>query len=453
MKRTIALIILIMSLCLVARAQQATTYIGCSSKVLKDSLFIPWEIIYGPDDHIWFTQKNGFIFRMDTAGIHTDTLYHEPMTVTIKESGMLGMALHPNFTTQPYLYVVFEYLNPAGDIRERIERLTYSVTSNLLSSPLILLDSIRGYLYHNGCRLMTVDDKLFISIADATDTTIPQNLNVINGKILRINLDGSIPADNPITGSPIWTWGHRNPQGFVYANNIFYSSEHGPNTDDEVNIIQKGRDYGWPYVRGYCDEPWETTFCADSNVVQPLHAWTPTIAPCGIDYYHHTMFPTLQNSLLLTTLKDKHLYQLALNETYDSIISIAIIDSVNFGRLRDICISPDGKIFLSTSNSDPNYTGHKIDRIIQLYNPTPGRAMSSVIFYPNPSTDVVYFSIPVTFKQLHFVLTDIAGRKTMEGTQNAGRPRISVKALSAGVYHIVIETDTGIKYIGNIVRG
>jgi len=109
---------------------RADAQLSFTTRVLKDSLFIPWELIYGPDDHLWFTQKNGYICRMDTAGIHTDTLYHEPATVAIKESGMLGMALHPDFTANPFVFVVWEYLNPNNDFREHIVRYTYDAGAN-----------------------------------------------------------------------------------------------------------------------------------------------------------------------------------------------------------------------------------------------------------------------------------------------------------------------------------
>lgn len=423
-----------------------------STRVLKDSLFIPWELFYGPDDHIWFTQKNGYICRMDTAGKHVDTLYHEPSTVAIKESGMLGMALHPDFANQPYVYVVWEYLNPAGDYRERIERYTYSASANTLTSPTVLFDSTHGYRFHNGSRIVIVGDKMFVSVGDATDYTNPQNLNSINGKIIRLNLDGSVPSDNPFPGNPIWTWGHRNPQGLVYANNILYSSEHGNATDDEINIIQKGHNYGWPNVEGYCDKPNEMDFCRDSNVVEPKYAWTPCIAPCGIDYYHHSMFPTLRNSLLLCSLKDKHLYQLQLSESFDSIITVDSVAGFNYGRLRDLCISPEGKIFVSTSNSDPNDTGAKIDRIIEMYNPDYNVAKYTLLFYPNPTKDYIYLDIPTACNSLHYTVYTTDGRKALDGTLGCGRPKIYIGVLAQGDYVLSINTDSGRKYHCFIVR-
>ncbi len=431
--------------CSVSHAQVALQPV-VSSRILKDSLFIPWEILYGPDNHIWFTQKNGFICRMDTAGRHVDTLYHEPRTVTLRESGMLGMALHPDFTNNPYVYVAWEYLDPALNIHEGIWRYTYSPITNTLSSPLIIQDSIHGYVFHNGCRLLIEGNKMFISTGDAEDFVSPQNTDSINGKILRINLDGSVPADNPIPGNPVWSWGHRNPQGLVYANGLLYSSEHGPTSDDELNLIKKGRNYGWPKVIGYCDQPSEIDFCRDSNVVEPLKSFTPSIAPSGIDYYHHPMFPWLDNSIIMATLRDKHLYQLQLNDTHDAIVNVSVISGVDYGRLRDVCISPDGKIFVSTSNTYANDTGARVDKIIMLYDPAYHTGQDKMLIYPNPTTQYLYIVLPGDYKQLHFTLTTIDGKKINDGTLSYGKPRIYVGELPKGLYHIAIQADNGKQY-------
>ncbi len=412
-----------------------------STRVVKDSLFIPWEIIYGPDNHIWFTQKNGYICRLDPASGHTDTLYHESNTVIegTGEGGMLGMALHPQLATQPYVYVAYEYLN-GTNYTERIVRYTYNGT--MLQAPLVLLDFIVGATYHNGCRLLIVGDKLFITTGDATVGSNAQNSQLINGKILRLNLDGTIPADNPIPGNALWSKGHRNPQGLVYANNMLYSSEHGPNNDDEINIIVKGRNYGWPNVEGYCNLAAEQTFCNDSNVVEPIQAWTPTIAPCGIDYYDHPMFPVLQGSLLLNTLKNQHLYQLKLNSSYNQVVSATVIAGVSFGRLRDICISPQGSIFLSTSNSVASGVGAKIDKIIELYNPNFSSIPTvpnsrDIIVYPNPASNTLHFATgsALPAKGWNYAITDMAGKQMLEGKTMSGE-EINVMVLPEGIYII-----------------
>jgi hypothetical protein len=112
--------------------------------------------------------------------------------------------------------------------------------------------------------------KLLISTGDAANQSTPQNVNSLNGKVLRLNLDGTIPSDNPIVGNPLWSYGHRNAQGLVLGNGILYSSEHGPANDDEINIIEKGRNYGWPQVQGFCNSGSEQSFCSANNVKEPV---------------------------------------------------------------------------------------------------------------------------------------------------------------------------------------
>jgi mono/diheme cytochrome c family protein len=194
----------------------------------------------------------------------------------------------------------------------------------------------------------------------------------LSGKILRLNMDGTIPEDNPIAGSPVWSWGHRNPEGLVYGpNGILYSSEHGDASDDEINIIQKGSNYGWPNVEGYCDRPEEKTFCNEHSIIEPLKGWTPTIAPAGIDCYQSKSIPEWKNSILLTTLKGSALHVLKLNSKGTAIISDQKYFENVFGRLRDLCISPSGDIYISTSNRDWNpgegFPKMHDDRIIRLH--------------------------------------------------------------------------------------
>jgi hypothetical protein len=307
--------------------------------------------------------------------------------------------------------------------------------------------------------LLVVGDKLFISTGDASNQSNPQNLQVINGKILRINLDGTIPADNPLPGSPIWSWGHRNAQGMVYANGKLYASEHGPSTDDEVNIIQKGRNYGWPTVKGFCDAPAEITFCNDSNVVEPLIAWTPTIAVCGLDYYNHPMFPAWQQSLLMTTLAAQDLYQLKLNNTFDSIVSSTVIINNTFGRLRDICVAPNGKIYISTSMSSASGTGSRVDKIIEIYDPTfvPVENISKsneITIYPNPAGDYTIIKLPEGLKTqpMPYSITNQEGKVVLKGKINGNNATISTKRLANGIYTISIADDAGKVYTGKIMK-
>lgn len=327
---------------------EPVTPVDTAAKVLTEGLTHPWEILWGPDDFIWMTERGGRISRVNPANGQVSPLLTVSEVQAQGEGGMLGMVLHPDFNTTPHLFVAYNY-NNNGQYREKIVRYTYN--GSTLVSPVVIFDNIAAAGIHNGCRLLiTPDQKLFISTGDASNSGIAQNTGSPNGKILRLNLDGSIPADNPIANNPVWSFGHRNPQGLVFANNILYSSEHGPSSDDEINIIEKGRNYGWPVVNGVCDPGSEMTFCNANNVRQPIEIWTPTIAPCGLDYYDNDLIPQWKNSLLLCTLKGNRLIQLTLNGEHNNITGTQEYFQGTYGRLRDLCISPEGKVFLSTSN-------------------------------------------------------------------------------------------------------
>src|SRR5690606_27280020 len=129
-----------------------------TTRTVKDNIFIPWEMVWGPDDHIWFTQKNGYICRVEPVSGTTDTLYHETNTVIQSEGGMLGMAIHPDFMNNPYVYVAYNYLQ-SSTYQERVVRYTYDNVNNELNSPMILLDNIGAANFHNGCRMEIVGDK------------------------------------------------------------------------------------------------------------------------------------------------------------------------------------------------------------------------------------------------------------------------------------------------------
>lgn len=447
MKKQILLIVII--LC----GLQSIAQSNYTTRVIKNGLFIPWEIIYAPDDHIWFTQKNGYICRLDPLNGNLDTLYHESNTAIKGEGGMLGMALHPSFPGTPAVFVAYQY-NQGNNYLCRIVK--YDYNGSVLTNPQILIDNIPGSTIHNGCRLLIINNQLYISTGDAANPASAQNINAVSGKILRINLDGSIPTDNPVAGSAVWNWGQRNVQGLVYAHNKLYSSMHGNTTDDEINILEKGKNYGWPNVEGYCNTSAEISFCNDSNVVEPIYAWTPTIAPSGIDFYDHPMFPALQGSLLMATLKDQRLYQLQLDANYEHILSTRVITEVNYGRLRDICISPEGRIFISTNKSNSDGTGSHIDQIIELYDSTFTGVSSNLKdefrIYPNPAGNELF--IPMygqAGQDWQYSIDDLTGRNIQKGTIRLPST-MDISTLENGAYIIRLSNGNGELISKRVIR-
>ena len=327
-----------------------------STKVIASGLSHVWEMAYTADDHIWYTERSGKISRVNIQNGEKTLLLNISDVDARGEGGLLGMVHHPQFPAQPYLYVVYNY-NRSGTYSQKVVRYTFA--NNSLSAPQVLLDQIPAGNIHNGSRLVISSDKLFISTGDAGNANSAQNLSALSGKILRINLDGSIPADNPFNNSPVWSYGHRNPQGLVFANNKLYASEHGPDKDDEINLIEKGRNYGWPNVNGFCDESGENTFCNTNNVREPLKSWTPTIAPSGLTYYNHSLIPQWKNSLILAVLKGSKIIMLKLDEAGNTITNTEDYFANEYGRKRAVCVAPNGKVYFATSNGSD-------DKIIEI---------------------------------------------------------------------------------------
>lgn len=330
-------------------------------RIVKQNLQHVWEILWGPDDHIWFTERGGKISKMDpsTGNIAFSSTIND--VISSGEGGLLGMALHPDFLNNGFLYVVYNYNSTAG-YREKVVRYTFG--NNTIVNPTIIFDNIAAASYHNGSRIRVVNEssgvKIYFTTGDATNAPIAQDVNSPNGKVIRLNADGTVPADNPIAGNPLWSYGHRNPQGLVFANNKLYESEHGPSIEDEVNIIEKGRNYGWPNVNGPCDGA-EVSFCTANNIREPI--WSSgngTIAVCGIDYYNSDKIPGWKNSILMTTLKDESVRQLKLSTDGNAVVSSSIFLKGEYGRIRDICISPSGNVYLCTSNGGNN------DKIVEI---------------------------------------------------------------------------------------
>lgn len=306
-----------------------------------------WEIVWGPDNMLWVSERRGRISRVDpeTGDV---TLVGELPVQEIGEGGLMGLALHPDFQNQPWVYAAHTY--NAGGTRNRVVRMQWDGTS--LGPPEELLGNIPGSSIHNGSRVVFgPDGLLYVTTGDASDADIAQNVNAPAGKILRLTAEGAPAPGNPF-GTAIYTFGHRNPQGMVFApSGALYATEHGPGDNDEVNLIEAGRNYGWPNVRGRCD-PSEASFCQANNVVEPLAQWTPTIAPAGLAYYGSNLISSWRGSLLFATLKGRMLVRLTLSDDGQSVTGEEHLFEGSFGRLRAVLVAPDGRVYLGTSNRD-----------------------------------------------------------------------------------------------------
>ncbi|MRI00219.1 c-type cytochrome [Kriegella sp. EG-1] len=376
---------------------------------LERDLVQPWEVTWGGDDYLWFTEKKGNVLRMDPNSgsvkkvLNIKEVYSEGYT-----PGLLGLVLHPDFTSNPYVYLHYTYVDSTSTdvfddrgkpnyVKSRLVRYTYSNENDTLIEPESIFHEIPGSRGHNGSRLTISDDhKLLFSIGDVANSRNAQSETSLPGKVLRINLDGSVPKDNPIPDNYFYSMGHRNPQGLVSANGKIYSSEHGPDNDDEINLIQPGGNYGWPFVEGCCDKDNEMTFCDTVTVTEPIYKWTPTIAPAGLDYYNNPAIPEWKNNLMLTTLKGRSLWLLELDKSGERIINERIYLQKQFGRFRDLCVSPKGDVYLITSNSDWH-----IGRYGWMYENVPENGNDRVL-----KISVIHESEEENFKDLKVLTED-----------------------------------------------
>lgn len=327
-------------------------------EVIAKNLFIPWAMDISSDGRIFFTERPGRIRVIENGKLLKDPLIKFPNPfISQSEGGLLGIALDPNFTQNHYIYAMYSYAE-GNRIYNRVVRLIEN--NNKASINGIILDKIPGALIHNGGRLkIGPDQKLYITTGDAANPGLAQNPASAAGKILRVDLDGRIPKDNPIPRSPVYSLGHRNAQGLAWnTNNIMYESEHGQSAHDEINIIQPGANYGWPIVQG--DE-----ISKEIKTQKPLiQSGSETWAPSGITFI--TSGPW-KGKLLVTNLRGEQLLLISLDEKGTSVKNVESLFKNEYGRLRDVIQGKDGSIYLTTSNRDGR--GNPIaddDRIIRL---------------------------------------------------------------------------------------
>jgi len=338
--------------------------LGIKVETVAENLKIPWEIDFAPDGRIFFTERIG------NLKIIENNLVSEPiisLKVSGSEGGLLGLALDPDFEENHFLYLYYSY-SDFFDIYNKVVR--YVESDNKLSNETILLDKIPGSQIHDGGRIkFGPDGKLYITTGDAANSQTAQNLDSLAGKILRINSDGTIPEDNPFPNSPVYSLGHRNPQGIDWypESGILVETEHGPsgergNAHDEVNVIFPGKNYGWPIIVG--DETSE-------GLVNPiLHTGDDTWAPSGSVFYNSDKISEWNGKYFIATLRGNHLRMLDLDLENNLVISSNALFDGEFGRLRSVNMSPDGYLYILTSNQDgrgaPARNDDRILRIIPL---------------------------------------------------------------------------------------
>ncbi|MEG1131996.1 MAG: PQQ-dependent sugar dehydrogenase [Romboutsia sp.] len=328
-------------------------------EVVADKLYVPWAIDISNEGKIYFTERSGLIRIIENSKLNSQPLItFSDSFVSQGEGGLMGIALDPNYSQNHYIYVMYSY-SEGNKIYNRVTRLIEN--NNRASIDKVLLDKIPGGQIHNGGRIkIGPDQKLYITTGDAGNPSLAQDTTSTAGKILRIELDGSIPSDNPIINSPIYSLGHRNPQGLAWnSKNVLYASEHGQSAHDEINIIKPGGNYGWPLVQGDEDSK-------EIIVQKPLiHSNEVTWAPSGITFVNKGPW---QEKLLVATLRGQQLLTISLNGKGTIVKDVESWFENEYGRLREVIQDKDGSIYLATSNRDgrgnPDISDDKIIRLI-----------------------------------------------------------------------------------------
>ncbi len=338
--------------------------------IVKTSLDRPWSINFAPDGRLFFTSRSDTSIRLRALNLVTGEIQvfnsSPPSPVRVEsEAGVLGMELDPNFAENGWVYICYSTYGAGMAKQNRLSRFTVNVGSATIGDELPLIDGMVGALTHNGCRVVVSPDNryLFVTMGDASNASLAQNLDSSGGKTFRIFKDGSVPTDNPfyaagqLPRSLIWTLGHRNHQGLAFqpATGRLWSTEHGPSQKDELNLLQQGRNYGWPTCLGI-----QPACAGVANYAPAIAEYDTdvTVATSDMTFYTGNAFPEWQGNLFFVTLKTGRLYRLRLNN--ETVAEQEILINFQYGRLRDVTVGPDGYIYISTDNGGSN------DRILRL---------------------------------------------------------------------------------------
>lgn len=320
--------------------------------ILATNLKKPRSIAFD-EDRIFVTEKIGRV-----RVVQNGTLVDDPLvtlrTANVFDGGLLGIATHPSFENNHFLYVYHTY-EEDKKLWNKIVRITES--QNKLVDAVTILDKIPGSQFSNGGVIkFGPDGKLYVGTGTTSDSSnLPQDIESLAGKVLRLDDDGSIPSDNPFGNSPVYTLGHRNPKGMAWdESGKMYLAEQGSTKNDEINLIKAGANYGWP----------EQQCSGKEEFVDALVCYDPSIEPGGIEIYSGDKLP-YDDALIMASLVATNLYKIDVKG--ESLSQKSILGGL--GRLRDVAQGPDGNLYVITSNTDgkgfPDSQDDKLLRIVK----------------------------------------------------------------------------------------
>jgi glucose/arabinose dehydrogenase len=312
-------------------------------------LEVPWAIVFTSPTRMLVTERPGRLRVVENGRLQERPLESFSDVASSEEEGLMGLALHPEYAKNRLLYLAYAY-QQRGTF-DRVVR--FKDEGDRLTDRTTIIEGIPAAQYHAGCALaFGPDGKLYITTGDATERQLAQQKDSLAGKILRLNPDGSIPGDNPFSGSPIWSLGHRNPQGIDWhpTAGLLFSTEHGPSGfdgpggGDEVNIIRKGENNGWPVV--HHTESRE-------GMVDPLLVYTPAVAPASAAFYAGDKLSDFRNDFFFGCLRGECLMRVVLDPKDPTrVVRDERLFRGEYGRIRAVTPGPDGALYFSTSNRD-----------------------------------------------------------------------------------------------------
>lgn len=323
------------------------------SSIVAENLDTPWAIAFLPDHSMLVTERRGRVRHIGADGqLQNPPLLELRKVKEYGEGGLLGIAIHPQFPENHYVYLYYTYSGDGNDTGNRVIRMKYE--NNQLKNEEIIVDKIPGAIFHDGGRIkFGPDGNLYITTGDSQDPSLAKDKNSLAGKILRVTSEGKPSPGNPF-GNSIYSYGHRNPQGISWDNEgNLWETEHGrsnPTGFDEVNLIESGKNYGWDTIQG--DEK------KDGMETPKINSGSSTTwAPSGAAF--------INNSLFFAGLKGETLYEATIANNKVSEIKEHLKNE--FGRLREVIVGPDGMLYITTSNRDGRGNpGHRDDMIIRV---------------------------------------------------------------------------------------
>ncbi|MCD6011230.1 MAG: hypothetical protein K0Q79_1092 [Flavipsychrobacter sp.] len=546
MKRIVPRLVFTVFLCVIAYFTHAQSE-SYTTRQVTCGLGQPWEIRFGPDGWLWVTEAHRYqLSRVDPSTGSTEMMldlsskknfpnFQHPDSLW-PQGGLQGFAFHPDFNTTPYIYISYVYQfdscattdTLAGCFfRTKIVRYNYDAATKNFFNETVISNAIPGSNDHNGGRLVIGPpgggtNYLYYGVGDMGSGHLDnenrphrgQQPDILEGKVLRFNLiadgdtgpDAWIPNDNPFNASgmqsPVWSVGHRNPQGLVFApDGTLYETEHGPYSDDEVNIIRRANNYGFPLIVGYTDSNYDGSKAgagsgippiisefANRTAIQTTHTYSdpifslfpasradvstiftndinntppypnyylqwPSSAPSGIDYYSSNAIPGWQNSLLIANLKLGVVYRLKLATGGQSVVSDTIPYFRGLGRFRDLAISPDGtKIYVSADSvgTIKGAPGDKVEPLnkgcileFTFSTTSVGAATDAkrILLYPNPANGLFTLQLPEGVNAADVRVSNMLGALVYSGRVTDNKGIINLRGLPTGIYTVSVAGD------------